>query len=141
MTDAGETPFPPASHMFGEPTNWVIGVIDDRAEAERAAQAARDAGFPEQDVVLLSGQEALDLAQAKEDAKNPLAKLYSSVMRKVNEPAIFEQNYLKEVKWGHTLLNLCAEQPEQVGLATQILQAHNGHRIKHFGSWAVTDVG
>ena len=38
MPNMEATPFPPAAHRLGESASWVVGVIDDSAEVDRAVQ-------------------------------------------------------------------------------------------------------
>ena len=135
-----ETPFPPASHVPGEPTDWVIGVIDDRAEAERAVQDARDAGFPEEELLSFYAEQALDQAKTRAQAQNPLTRLFATVARYVTDPGTAEKEYIEEARAGHSIVNIRARSPERVALAHNILERRHAHRIKHFGQWTITDL-
>lgn len=135
-----KTPFPPASHAPGEPADWVIGVIDDRAEAERAVQAARDAGFPEEELLPFHAEQALDQAHTRSSARNPLTKLFAAVARNVTDPGVAEKEYIEEARQGHSIVNIRARSPERVARARAILDAHYAHHIKHFGQWTITDL-
>ena len=140
MGDVSQTPFPPAAHRVGEEPNWVVGIIDDPAEAGRAADALRNAGILDDDVMVLHGQEALDLAQAKEDAKNPIAKVIAAWGRVSTDPGTAEEEYLDAARQGHSLVNVRAESPEDVQRAREVLLAHHAHHVKHFGKWVNTDL-
>src|SRR5579859_2369392 len=59
MADTEDTLFPPAADNLDQSPNWLVGVIDEPARAEQAAQALLDAGFSPDDVLLLHGPEAI----------------------------------------------------------------------------------
>lgn len=140
MSNIGQTPFPPAAHRAGEEPNWVVSIIDDPEEADRAATALRTAGIPDDDVMVLHGQQALDVAQAKEDAKNPISKVLSAWGRASTDPGTSEEEYLEAARQGHSLVNVRAESPEDVRRAREVLLAHHGRHVKHFGKWVSTDL-
>lgn len=138
--DISQTPFPPAAHRAGEEPNWVVSIIDDPKEADRAAEALRVAGVPDDDVMVLHGQEALDLAQAKEESQNPIARVLAAWGRASTDPGTAEEEYLDAARQGHALVNIRAESPEDVQRAREVLLAHNAHNVKHFGKWVSTDL-
>lgn len=140
MSDVNSTPFPPAAHRMGESPNWVVGVIDDAVEADRASVAARAAGFSDDDVLVLHGQQALDLAKAKEDAMNPLKRLLTAWGNVSTDPGTAEEEYIEAARNGHSLVNVRAEAPEDVQRAREVLLAHHAHDVKHFGKWVNTDL-
>ncbi|MGH2515464.1 MAG: hypothetical protein ACRDHP_07395 [Ktedonobacterales bacterium] len=138
MSNPEETPFPPAAHRLGESASWVVGVIDNPDEAQRAKQAALDAGYTEQDVVLLHGSDAINLAQAKTQ-QNPVTRVYAWLARAITDPGTAEQEYVEEARQGHSLLSIRAEEPDEVDRAVQLLDRFHAHRVKHFGQWVLTD--
>lgn len=140
MSDINSTPFPPAAHRMGESPNWVVGVIDDAAEADHAAADVRAAGFGDKDVVVLHGQEALDLAQAKEDAMNPVKRLLTAWGSISTDPGTADEEYIEAARNGHSLVSVRAEAPEDVQRAREVLLAHDAHDVKHFGEWVNTDL-
>lgn len=134
------TPFPPASHTLGERVNWVIGVIDDPAEADRAMQAARQAGFAERDLLVFHGGEALAEKQVKDEVRNPLERAFAAVAETMTDPGAYEDAYLAEASRGHSLVNIHTNTQEQIERALAVLKRHHAHLIKHFGRWATTEL-
>jgi hypothetical protein len=61
------------------PKNTMLAVADDRATAERAAQARRDVGFAEDDVYLLNGREAWEKIQQKKEERNMFERIFDSI--------------------------------------------------------------
>ena len=135
-----QTPFPPASHTLGERANWVIGVIDEPAEADRAAQAARAAGFADGDVLVFHGREALAEKEIKEEGRNPVQRAFAAVAETMTEPGAYEDAYLAEARAGHSLVNLHAAKPEEVERALDVLARHHAHLVKQFGRWTTTEL-
>lgn len=140
INDLSQTPFPPAAHSAGKEPNWVVSIIDDPTEADRAVDALRAAGVPGENIHILHGQKALDVAQAHEDAKNPIAKLISAWGRASTDPGTAEEEYLDAARQGHSLVNVRAASPEDVQRAREVLLAHHAHHVKHFGKWVSTDL-
>lgn len=135
-----QTPFPPASHTLGERANWVIGVVDDPAEADRAAQAARKAGFPEGDVLVFHGREALAEKQVKDEERNPLQRAFAAVAETMTDPGAYEDAYLAEAARGRSLVNIHADTPGEIERALGVLRAYHAHLVKHFGRWTTTEL-
>lgn len=133
-------PFPPAAHRLGESANWVVGVINDPLAAWSAQQAAGRAGVAEHDVILLSGQEALAVVGAKEARMNPLMRVYAAACRVLTDPGCAESEYRQEAALGHSLVSIRATSDEEVARAGQLLVEYGAHRVKHFGTWLLTDL-
>jgi hypothetical protein len=131
-------PFLPAAHRLGESASWVVGVIDDSEEAERAVQAAHEPGYGEDDVVVLHGEEAVSLHRTKEH-QNPVYKAYAWLARALTDPGTAEQEYLEEARQGHSFVSIRAEKAEEVDRAVRLLDRFRAHRVKHFSRWVLTD--
>jgi len=135
-----DTRFPPASHAPGEEANWVIGVLDNEDAARRARDAALQVGFAPDDVILLSGQEARDRAQARQEQMNPVTKFFANLARQATDPGMAESEYLAEADAGHWLLCVKANDPGQVALSQRVMLESNARRVKYFGGWTITDL-
>lgn len=138
--DATDTPFAPAAHRLGEDPDWVVGVIDDPLEADRVFEDALAAGFSEDSIVVLSGQNAVDVADQKEAEGNALQRLYAHITRYATDPGNAERDYRDEATQGHAIVSIRAGHSGQIATAQQVLANHGGHRIKHFGKWTMTDL-
>ncbi|HLY31498.1 MAG TPA: hypothetical protein VKQ36_10745 [Ktedonobacterales bacterium] len=142
--DANDTDLPivpPAvPDALTQTSDWVVGVVDDPAEATRAYQALCDAGFAESDLLLLHGADAVQAFQDKVEHENPLMRLLHSIIGQGNDVSSFEQDYRDEASMGHSILNVYAPDPEAVARARQLIEAYGGHRLKHYGRWVISQL-
>ncbi len=132
--------FPPATGDVSQSSDWIVGVIDDSRIAQQAVQALLDAGFAEQDVVLLTGPEAIERLQAKEEQRGPLGWVRKAVASVVTDAEYYESAYVAEAKSGHAILNIHSDDPNWISRATAVLKRYDAHNVKHYGSWVITDL-
>src|SRR4051794_8430067 len=60
-------------HLY--PVGDILAVIDDRAEAERAVRALKEAGVPEGDVDLVDGAWFTQVMRANKESWNPIQRV------------------------------------------------------------------
>lgn len=145
MTQAYHPKFPQTLVGSLYPTNYIVAVVDDLAEARRAVQAFRDAGYEENTVRLMNAQETLTKIQELEAKKNALQRFFSSFQGATDETGA--EVYRFEAKLGHHILYVraCASSirtcsTREIGQIRSILKAHGAHTVKFFGTWAVEDI-
>jgi hypothetical protein len=61
------------------PKDTMLAIADDRATAERAAQANRNAGFSDDDIYLLHGHEAWEKIQQKKADRNIIERIFDTI--------------------------------------------------------------
>ncbi len=137
---APETPFPPAAHRLGESANWVVSVIEHPADAARARDAAVMAGIARDEILVLSGEQALQIVAQKEARMNPVMRLYARLTRACTDPGNAESEYREEAAQGYTIVSIRAEKAEDIVRAQRVLLAHNARRMKHYGKWVLTEL-
>ena len=125
--------------MFGTlyPLNDVLAVVDDGAEADRAVQALKDAGFPDGDVDALDGAwfaEAVRGIERRGGLAARLAKILPTDER------LMLRRYMAEAEQGHSVVVVHADKPQDVERAGRILRTHGGHEMRHYGQFVVTDL-
>lgn len=140
MSHSDETLFPPAADNLNQSSNWLVGVIDDPRAAEQAIQALYAAGFAQDDVLLLSGPEALKRLEAKDEQRGPLGWAHKAVANIVTDAGDFEDNYAQEASAGHSIINVHAEEHVDIDRARDVLTQYGAHYVKHFGPWTITDL-
>lgn len=140
MGHSDETMFPAAPDNLNQPSNWLVAVIDDPRKAEEAERALIKAGFAQDDVLLLHGQEALQRLRDRDERRGPLGWVMKAIADVVTDAGTFEDKYAAEANAGHAIINLQVSDQDQIERAREIIVAHGGHYIKHFGDWAITDL-
>lgn len=127
-----------ASSPAAQPQDWIVGVIDTPADAEQAAQDLHNAGFADEEVLLSHGPDAEQAFQDQAAHQGLLKRIMSLLVGDANESSSFADDYTEEAKLGHSIISVYVPQNEDIAQAQQILEAHGGHRIKHYGQWVTT---
>jgi len=140
MSEDKETLFPPAADNLDQSSNWLVGVIDDPKMAEQAARALIQAGFAQEDVLLLSGPEALKRIEAKDEQRGPLGWAQKAMAHIVTDASSFEANYAKEASAGHSIVNIHTGDDHYIERGRAVLEQYGAHYIKHFGPWTIADL-
>jgi hypothetical protein len=120
-------------HLY--PVGDILAVIDDRAEAERAVQALKEAGVPEGDVDLVDGAWFAQVMRANKESWNPIQRVVALLGAEEGEVV---RDYLEEADQGHTLLVVHAEQPAMWERIARVLKEHGARRVRHYGRREMT---
>jgi len=128
---------PPTS--FGQlyPTDDVLAVMDDRAAAERAAGALREAGIPEDDYDVLDGAWVTEVMRTMEQGRGLLGRIAAAVAA---DDASYLQEFAKEAQQGRAILVVHAAEPDVRERVREVLAAHGARRMRHYGRWVITDL-
>ena len=124
--------------------HFLIGVLDDQASANDAADALRKAGWNDEDFKLFHGEEAINSAEEHPEATEEhqsLAKRAAIIARDLssNEGGLAAE-YEEEMRKGHHLLAIYTPDSEHEDRAQEVLQSHDAHYVECFGSWSIIDV-
>ena len=119
------------------PLDDILAVIDDRATAERAVQALKDAGVSETEVDLLDGAwfaEALRSARRQFGVAQRLAHLLPT------DESLLVKRYVAEADQGHVIVIVHAERPDDVERARSVLAAHGAREMRHYRQRVIRDM-
>ena len=122
------------------PENYIVAVIDHRAEAEQAAEALRSAGWPAMDVRLFAGTEVETHLNKIEEHRSLPKKLAADVRHVVSDEGIMGEDYEEDARLGHQILAVYTPNDDKVEQARTLLAAHHAHSIEYFGKWVITDL-
>ena len=131
---------PHISEGIPYPQDYVAAAIDRPEDAERAAEALRQAGFGADEVVVMHSDQVVENLQFRQEHLNILERMLAEIKKKTTDEGLDEKRYEAEAKRGASIINVYAPDDEQVRRATEILSAHGAHHINHFGRWAVEDL-
>ncbi len=140
MSQSDETLFPAAPDNVNLTTNWLVGVVDEPRQADLAERDLLEAGFPREDVLLLRADEAIQRLHAKDERRGALGWLLKAVSDITSDVGEYQGKYAEEARAGHAIINVQVSEPDQIERARQIIDAHGGHYIKHFGGWVISDL-
>ncbi len=126
------------SKFIFNPTNKVIGIIDDPGDAEAALRDLRTAGFTAEEVELLTDEEGAQRIDLTGEEGEVLVHILRSTQKPqdyYDAPKIVRQ-IEQELKAGHDGIGVGAKETEARERVREILKSHNGHFINFYGQWA-----
>ena len=127
----------PLANHFGSyyPTGYVVAVLDGKEQAERAAQALRDAGHAAGDVRVFTGEEVLGLDRRFREERTLGQRLAGLLPADEGEA---QQQYLEAAQRGHALVTVHASELAAAQPVKEILAAHGAHGVRHYGGATMT---
>jgi hypothetical protein len=135
------------AHLFGVwyPKHHVVGIIEDRSSADRAADALRtawrDARAPEDAVRLFHAEDAREAIRRTEGSYGPAKRAMAALSRGLgSEEGVADQDYQTAVSQGHNVLAVLTPTPEDVERARAVLADFNVQHLRYYGPVAVTDL-
>jgi hypothetical protein len=137
MADIGSG-FPPASEGVLFPPDHVFAAFADPADAQRAVEALRQAGWASHDVTLARPEQVLEEEQAKD--QSPLVRTLAILRETVGEEGYDAQAYIAHARQGDWILSIKTADREQTDRIRDILVAHHALTIKHVGRWSATNL-
>lgn len=120
------------------PTNKVIGIIDDADDAKAALSDLRTAGFTVEELELLTNEEGaqrIDLSGEEREVPVHIIGSAQQPQQYYDAPKIASQ-IEQELKAGHYGIGVGEKDREAREKVREILKSHNGHFINFYGRWA-----
>ena len=126
------------SEFTFDPTDKVVGIIDDANDAKHALRDLRAAGFTAEEVELLAdeaGVQRIDLSDAEPDVFVHIFRSTQNVPAYYDAPGLLKR-IENELMDGHYFIGVYPEDSTSRERARQILKSHSGHFINFYGRWA-----
>lgn len=120
------------------PTDYMIAVLDDRAEADSAAEELRSATLP--DAFCFHGKEGLVAIQEHARHESALHRAWGALEDAGSEAGEYHQEYLDHLRQGHSVVCVHASTKEELERARGVLANRQGYAVRHFGRWVVRDL-
>ena len=122
------------------PKDYVVSVVDDLDEAEQAAEALRQAGFPAADVRLFRSEEIVGALRAIAANRNVFQRIGAAIQRELTEEGAANKDYDADALAGRHILTVLAAEPDEIERARKVLVEHGARRIMHYKRWTITDL-
>ena len=121
-----------------DPTNKVVGIIDNADDTEDALRDLIAVGFPAKQIALLTDEEEARRIRASDEGREVSVHLFRSAQKL---PAFYDAPVIvrrleQELLAGHHLIGVIAKDRETRARACGILKSHGGHFINFYGRWA-----
>jgi hypothetical protein len=119
------------------PMDDLVAVIDDRATAERAVQALKDAGVSDGDVDLVDGAWFAQAARSAVGQRGWVKRLTHLLP---TDETYLAKTYVEEAEHQHNLVVVHAPSQDDVERARKVLAAHGGREMHHYGQNVIRDL-
>ena len=121
-----------------DPTNMVVGVIDNADAAKDALGDLIADGFSEREIALLTDEEAARQIRVNDERSEVSVHIFRATQKL---PAFYDapgivRRLEQELLAGHPLIGVITKDGETGERARGILKAHGGHFINFYGRWA-----
>ena len=123
------------------PTNRVVGTVSDAGRAREAIGALLQAGFRQEDIDLLQGEEGLHRLDETGAEHGLLAQFHRSLIRNFElEEFKHLTHQIEDVRAGRCVIMVLAKRREQRIVAGDILHQYGAEFVGFYGRWAWADV-
>ncbi len=122
------------SDFIPYPTNKVVGIIDDVADARAALHDLQEAGFTARQIRVLTGEEGAHRIDPRGDQHGLFAHMLRSIQKKLGDYEIpHATRHEEEMLAGHFGFGVTVRRKKDRDKALQVLKSHRGHFINFYG--------
>ena len=125
------------SKFVFNPTDKVIGIIDDAGDAQAALRDLRGAGFRVEQLELLTNEEGAQRIELTGEEREVSVHIIGSSQKPqpyYDAPGLLKQ-IEQELKAGHYGIGIGPTDSEARERVHEILKSHGGHFINYYGRW------
>ena len=120
-----------------DPTNKIIGIIDDPTATKTAVRDLRAAGFAADEIEVVMGKEgAQQVDLTGEDHEASIHIVSTQKPPAYYDAPVIIKKVEEEMLAGHYLVGVSAKETEARERALGILKSNGGHFINFYGRWA-----
>jgi hypothetical protein len=126
------------SKFVFNPTDKVIGIIDEAGDAQAALRDLTVAGFRAEQLELLTNEEGAQRIELTGEEREVSVHVIGSSQKPqmyYDAPGLVTQ-IEQELKAGHYGIGIGATDNEMRERVRKILKSHGGHYINYYGTWA-----
>lgn len=125
---------------IGYPTNRLLAVIDDPAEAAAAMAELKAAGFADRDLELLRGEEGADRMDGTGDVSGWLGRLRWAFDFTLMDQLVDFAAYERALRDGRAVVMVHVHGDAPKATAYEILKRHGGHFANYYGRFATEEL-
>jgi uncharacterized protein (TIGR02246 family) len=129
------------SDFIGTPTNRVVGTVTDASKAREAIGALLQAGFHQEHIDLLQGEQGLHRLDETGAHHGFLAQFHRTVIRTLETDEFKHlSHHVEDVRAGRCVIMVLTKRREQRIVAGDILHQYGAEFVGFYGRWAWADV-
>jgi hypothetical protein len=129
-----------SGRLIGYPTGWTLAVFDEADAAQAAVADLAAAGIGADDVIVLSGHDALDRMGRLGTSSGLAARLRRTMQFMTMDQLPDLRVYELALEGGRPVLGLRVADAQRRRAATDAIRRHGGHFINRFGAWATEEI-
>jgi hypothetical protein len=129
--------FDPESDSLSFPDDTIVGILDEPDQAADAVEALIKDGVPEDDISVLCGKAGARRLDPQAKRHGLIGEIQRVVQHFGDQEAYHVRRQATELENGNFLVAAPCEEEERDRIAN-ILRAHGGRFINHYGTWTVT---
>ena len=127
--------------FIGYPTNRVVGTVADAGKAKEAIDGLLRAGFHEEDIDILHGEEDLHRLDPTGTEHGFLTQFHRTMIRSFDlEEFKHLTHHVEDVRAGRYVIMVLTKRRENRIVAGDILHQHGAEFVGFYGRWAWADV-
>jgi hypothetical protein len=121
------------------PTNRVVGTIDDPKDARGAIEALSKAGFADDEIDVLHGEEGLHRLDPTGAEHGVFARFQRTLIRATAQVEEYKHlsRHVDDVRAGRFVFMVLAREPARRDVAADILSSHGAEFVGFYGRWAL----
>jgi hypothetical protein len=131
---------PHLDHFTFSLTNRLTALFEAVEQAQRAAQALGEAGFPSDEIDLFVGEEGANVLDLAEKHHGVVGRLVRALEYLVTDDALVHQRLDAALREGDAFLAVKAT-TEGKKLAARLLRAAGAHDVYFWGVWTTEQLG
>jgi hypothetical protein len=131
---------PSTKRAIGYPTNRLLGVIDDPAEAAAALADLKAAGVLDRDLEILRGEESADRMDGTGEVSGWLGRLRRAFDFTLMDQLVDFAAYERALRDGRAVVMVHVHGDAPKEAAHQVLKHHGGHFINYYGRFATEEM-
>ena len=125
---------------IGYPTNRLLAVIDDPADAAAALADLKTAGFTDRDLEILRGEEGADRMDGTGEIAGWLGRLRRAFDFTLMDQLVDFATYETALRDGRAVVMVHVHGDEPKARALGILKRHRGHFMNYYGRFATEEL-
>ena len=129
-----------SSRAVGYPTNRLLAVIDDAADAAAALAELKAAGFPDRDLEILRGEEGADRMDGTGEVSGWLGRLRRAFDFTLMDQLVDFATYETALRDSRAVVMVHVHGEEPKAQALEILKRHGGHFMNYYGRFATEEM-
>ncbi|MEO7996325.1 MAG: hypothetical protein ABI852_02710 [Gemmatimonadaceae bacterium] len=143
QTDKPAAPLKDGAQSFGSffPKNYVLAVFSSDADAARADEALRAAGFASDDVIVTAGHDVVDFDTAAHSEQGLLSRLGEKWSRLYTDEAQDAEAIINLARAGSAFVLAYAPEDEQTTHATNALKPLHPTVLRKYDTLKITELG